>query len=38
MPQAKLPTTLKGWLIAVVASLVGFFAGFATVSFLTRKM
>ncbi len=30
MPNAKLPTTPKGWLVALLASFVGFVSGFAT--------
>lgn len=28
MPQAELPTTLKGWAVAVGAGIVGFLCGF----------
>jgi len=36
MPRAKLPTTAKGWLAALVASFVGFVSGFATLNLLQR--
>jgi hypothetical protein len=29
MPRVSLPTTLAGWLIMLVASAIGFLAGFA---------
>jgi hypothetical protein len=35
MPHAKLPTTLKGWLVALVGALVGLLAGFLTVNWLS---
>jgi hypothetical protein len=38
MPEATLPTNLKGWVVALGASLVGFIAGFAATSVLTRWM
>lgn len=37
MPKAQLPTTLKGWAIAGVASGVGFIAGFVALDLLTRS-
>jgi len=36
MPKASLPTTGKGWFVALVASLVGLLSGFATVNVLRR--
>ena len=38
MPDAKLPTTAKGWCVALAASLVGLISGFATVRILNRWM
>lgn len=38
MPEAKLPTTLKGWLVALVASLVGLLAGFVTTNVVGRAV
>jgi hypothetical protein len=37
MPKAQLPTTTRGWLVALVASFVGFIAGFITIA-LTSKL
>lgn len=36
MPKATLPTTLKGWVAALVASFVGFVSGFAVLRLLER--
>jgi hypothetical protein len=36
MPDAKLPTSLKGWFIAITASLVGFMSGFVTIIWLRK--
>lgn len=36
MPKAALPTSLKGWLIALIASFAGFVAGFLTIALLGR--
>ena len=36
MPVARLPSTPQGWLVALFASLVGFMAGFTTISLLGR--
>lgn len=36
MPHAKLPSTFKGWLVALVAALVGLLAGFVTVNWLGK--
>lgn len=36
MPKAKLPTNLKGWVIALFASMVGFISGFWALGVLTR--
>lgn len=38
MPQAQLPTSLKGWALALIASLVGFIAGFLTVALLGPRL
>jgi len=37
MPKAKLPTTLRGWLVALAASMVGLISGFITVRVLGGK-
>lgn len=31
MPKAVLPNTLKGWVVALTASFVGFVSGFVTI-------
>lgn len=31
MPKAELPSSLKGWLVALLAAFVGFIAGFITI-------
>lgn len=31
MPKAQLPTSVKGWLVALLASFVGFVSGFVTI-------
>jgi hypothetical protein len=31
MPEAKLPTSAKGWLVALGAGVVGFLAGFISI-------
>lgn len=36
MPKAQLPTTLKGWTIAMLASFVGFVSGFTTIRIMER--
>lgn len=36
MPSAKLPTTFRGWLIALVGALVGLLAGFVTINLLGK--
>lgn len=36
MPKAALPTSSKGWLVALAASFVGFIAGFVTIALLSR--
>ena len=38
MPRADLPTTWRGWVVAIVASLVGFIAGFAATSMLGKAL
>lgn len=34
MPKAELPTSPKGWLVALLASFVGFVAGFLAIKLL----
>jgi hypothetical protein len=34
MPKAQLPSSPQGWLVALIASLVGFMAGFLTIALL----
>lgn len=36
MPKAALPTSVKGWLVALLASFVGFVAGFVTIALCER--
>lgn len=36
MPDAKLPTTLKGWVVAAAASGVGFISGFYALRIFSR--
>jgi hypothetical protein len=31
MPVARLPTTVQGWLLALLASFIGFVSGFVTI-------
>lgn len=38
MPKAGLPTNLKGWFVALVASFVGFIAGFLTIRVLQDRL
>lgn len=38
MPKATLPTSPKGWFVALTASLVGFLAGFITISIMQKWM
>lgn len=38
MPEAKLPTTFKGWIVALGGSLAGLIAGFITVNWLGKVM
>jgi hypothetical protein len=38
MPTASLPTTLRGWIVALLASMVGFIAGFAATSWGVRVL
>lgn len=38
MPRAALPSTVKGWLVALLASLVGFMAGFVTIAVCERLL
>lgn len=37
MPKAELPSTFKGWIVALVASFVGFVSGFVTTKVLGEK-
>lgn len=36
MPKAQLPTTAKGWVVALGGSLAGLIAGFVTVNWLGK--
>lgn len=36
MPKAALPTSARGWLVALLASFVGFIAGFVTIALAGR--
>jgi hypothetical protein len=36
MPEANLPNTLKGWLVAIGAGVVGFLAGFVFIALCQR--
>lgn len=38
MPEAKLPTTFKGWLVALAGSMAGLLAGFITVNVVGRAV
>jgi len=38
MPRAQLPTTLKGWLVALLAALAGLIAGFMVVGALGGRL
>ena len=31
MPEARLPSSPKGWLVALLSAIVGFMAGFVTI-------
>ena len=36
MPKAELPTTMKGWMVALASSAVGFIAGFISLNIFTK--
>jgi hypothetical protein len=38
MPKAKLPTSTKGWLVALLASFAGFIAGFITIALCEKYL
>jgi hypothetical protein len=38
VPKANLPSTPIGWLVALLASFVGFVAGFVVIAIVTRWM
>jgi hypothetical protein len=38
MPSASLPTTLRGWIVALLASIVGFIAGYAATGWGLRML
>jgi len=38
MPRAELPTSLKGWAVAVGAGIVGFLAGFVFILLCTKTL
>lgn len=38
MPEAKLPTSAKGWLVALISSMIGFFAGMASIALVARML
>lgn len=38
MPRAELPSTVQGWLVALLASFVGFIAGFITIALAGRLL
>lgn len=38
MPRAELPTSLKGWAVALGAGIVGFLAGFVFILLCTRTL
>lgn len=38
MPKAELPTSAKGWLVALAAAFVGFIAGFIFLSIANRMV
>ena len=38
MPKAELPTSAKGWFVALTASFVGFVSGFLTVKWLSGAL
>lgn len=38
MPEAALPTSLKGWIVAAAASLIGLIAGFVFVDIANKLL
>jgi len=36
MPKAELPTTMRGWIVAIGAGVVGFLAGFVFISIMSQ--
>jgi uncharacterized protein involved in exopolysaccharide biosynthesis len=38
MPEARLPSSPQGWLVALLAGIVGFMAGFVTIAILGRML
>lgn len=34
MPRAELPRSIRGWIVAIAASFVGFISGFMTIALL----
>jgi hypothetical protein len=38
MPRAALPTTPRGWLVALAAALIGLIAGFLFIAFMNRTV
>lgn len=38
MPDAKLPSTVKGWFVATAGALAGLLAGFVVISRLNKWM
>jgi hypothetical protein len=38
MPRAELPSTLKGWMVAIGAGIVGFICGFIFITIANRTI
>lgn len=38
MPKAILPSTTRGWLVALLASFAGFLAGFVTIALCEKYL
>lgn len=38
MPKADLPSSWRGWMVALAASFAGFVAGFLVIALLTKVM
>lgn len=36
MPDARLPSTPAGWAVALIASMIGFLSGFASLAILRK--